>query len=72
MIIINTKSDYVNKNQEILFDLRCPYKVFQIKRKKMTFQNWIHRLIVIRRTILKYNNAYNYFRRVFDMDNSSY
>ncbi len=53
-VIINTKSDYVDKNQEILFDLRCPYKVFRFKRKKMTIQNWIHRLVVIRRTILKY------------------
>ena len=53
-VIINTKSDYVNKNQEALFDLSCPFKVYRFKRKKMTLQNWIHRLVIIRRTILKY------------------
>ncbi len=53
-IIINTKSDYADKNQEHLFDLRCPYKVFRFRRKKTTLQNWIHRLIIIRKTILKY------------------
>ena len=53
-VIINTKSDYVDKDQEALFDLNCPFKVFRFKRKKMTLQNWIHRLVRIRRTILKY------------------
>ena len=53
-IIINTKSDYVDKNQEVLFDLNCPYKVFRFRRKKSTLQNWIHRFIIIRKTILKY------------------
>ena len=54
-VIINTKSDYVDKNQEILFDIKCPYKIFRFRRKKTSLQNWIHRLKIIRRTILRYN-----------------
>ena len=53
-VIINTKSDYVDKDQEILFDIRCPFKIYRFKRKKTILQNWIHRLKIIRRTILKY------------------
>ncbi len=54
-VIINTKSDYVDKDQEVLFDMKCPYKIFRFERKRTTLQNWIHRLKIIRRTILKYN-----------------
>ena len=54
-VIINTKSDYVDKNQEILFDIKCPYKIFRFRRKKTSLQNWVHRLKIIRRTILRYN-----------------
>ena len=54
-IIINTKSDYVNREQEVQFDIKCPYKIFRFKRKKNFLQNWIHRLKIIRGTILKYN-----------------
>ncbi len=54
-IIINTKSDYVDKNQEILFDVKCPFKIFRFGRKKTIFRNLIHRLKIIRKTILKYN-----------------
>ena len=54
-IIINTKSDYVDKSQEVLFDMKCSFKIFRFKRKKNILQNWIHRFKTIRRTILKYN-----------------
>ena len=54
-VIINTKSDYVDKNQEVLFDTKCSYKIFRFRRKKTFLQNWIHRLKIIRRTILKYD-----------------
>ena len=54
-IIINTKSDYVDKNQEVLFDMKCPYKIFRFRRKRTILQNWIHRLKMIRKTIIKYN-----------------
>ena len=54
-VIINTKSDYVNKNQEVLFDIKCSYKIFRFRRKKTSFQNWIHRLKIITGTILNYD-----------------
>ena len=56
-IIVNTKSDYANENQENMFDLECPYKIFRFKRKKLIFHTWIHRLKIIRSTIIKYNIA---------------
>jgi len=54
-VIINTKSDYVDKDQEVMFDKKCPYKVFRFKRKRTTLQNLFHRLKIITRTIFKYN-----------------
>ena len=54
-IIVNTKSDYVNENQETMFDLECPYKIFRFKRRKSIFRTWIHRLKIIGSTINKYN-----------------
>ena len=54
-VIINTKSDYADKNQEDLFDIKFSYKIFRFRRKKTSIQNWIHRLKIIRRTILKYD-----------------
>ena len=54
-IIINTKSDYVDKNQEVMFDLDRPYKIIRFERKQTTLQTWIHRLKIIRRSIIKYN-----------------
>ena len=53
-IIINTKSDYVNRHQEISFDLTCSFKTFRFKRKKRLLLTWIHRLKTIRETIIKY------------------
>ena len=41
-IIINTKSDYVNQNQEAIFDKNCNYKVYRFK-KKTIIQSWINR-----------------------------
>ena len=52
-VIINTISDYVDKNQEVLFDLKYSYKIFRFKRKKNAFLTWLHRLIIIRKTIIK-------------------
>ena len=52
-MIINTKSDYVDQNQEAKFDLDRPYKIFRFKRKQTTLQTWIHRLKIIRRSIIK-------------------
>ena len=43
-VIINTKSDYSDKNQEDLFDINFSYKIFRFRRKKTSLQNWIHRL----------------------------
>ena len=54
-IIVNTKSDYVNENQETMFDLKCPYEIIRFKRRKSILQTWIHRLKIIRSTIIKYN-----------------
>ena len=54
-IIVNTKSDYVDENQEIMFDLNCPYKIFRFKRKKTTLHTWIHRIKIIRSTIINNN-----------------
>ena len=38
-IIINTKSDYVNQNQEAKFDKNCNYKVYRFTRKKPLFNH---------------------------------
>ncbi len=54
-VIINTKSDYVDKDLEVLFDKKCSYKIFRFKRKRTTLQNLFHRLSIITRTIFRYN-----------------
>ena len=31
-VIINTKSDYVDKDQEVLFDIKCTYKIIRFNQ----------------------------------------
>ena len=45
----------MDKNQEVLFDIKYSYKIFRFRRKKTSFQNWIHRLKIIRETIINYD-----------------
>ena len=52
-VIINTISDYVDKSQEVLFDLKYSYQIFRFKRKKNALLTWVHRLTIIRRTLIK-------------------
>ena len=54
-VIINTKSDYVDQNQEVMFDDKCQYKIYRFKKNKTIIHSWINRIIRIRKTILKYN-----------------
>ena len=37
-VIINTKSDYVDKYQEDLFDIKFSYKIYRFRRKKHLFK----------------------------------